>query len=68
MNVDLVLADNDVALIENPENEDQAYLIEQLAGNRFNVWNVDTAGDTIGDASPFESLSDALQHVSELVE
>lgn len=68
MNVDLVLAETDVALIEDPENEDQAYVIEQVAGNRFNVWSVDTGGDTIGDASPFESLGESLRYIAEQIE
>lgn len=48
---------------------ERAYSVEQLAGNRYNLWEVDLdAQDVTGEPKPFESLSDALRALADKVE
>ena len=62
---DVPISDTDAAVIVDPVSE-TPYLIEQVAGNRFNVYEVDSeTGDPINQPTPFDSMSDALRHLAE---
>lgn len=63
------IAPGDIAVILDPVSEIDGYIIEQLAGNRFNVWNYNIeTGDLADEALPFESLSEALRDIAEQLE
>ncbi len=59
----------DAAVILDPVDDNLAYVIEQVAGNRFNLFRVDIAKQTqAGNPVPFGSLAEALQNVAEQVD
>ena len=61
--------DVDVALIADVDDPEQGFLIEHLAGNRFNVHIINAElGDIWGDPVPFESLSEALRWIADELE